>query len=54
MQIPKYMNIKGNTEGEVFRVLGALYGLKQSSNVWNKMFHKFMKNAGFQQLKMDT
>ena len=54
MKIPQYMNIKGNPEGKVLRVLGALYGLKQSSNVWNKMFHKFMINAGFQQLKMDT
>ena len=48
------MNIKGNLEGEALRMLGALYGLKQSSDVWNKMFHKFMINAGFQQLKMNT
>ena len=54
MKIPPYMNIKGNTEGKVLRMLGALYGLKQSSNVWNKMFHTFMMKAGFQQLKMDT
>ena len=54
MKIPPYMNIKGNPEGKVIRMLGALYGLKQSGYVWNKMFHKFMINAGFQQLKMDT
>lgn len=54
MKIPPYMNIKGNTDGKVLRMLGALYGLKQSSNVWNKMFHTFMMKAGFQQLKMDT
>lgn len=54
MTIPPYMNIKGNSEGKVLKMLGALYGLKQSSNVWNKMFNNFMINAGFQQLKMDT
>ena len=54
MTIPPYMNIKGNTEGKVLRMLGALYGLKQSSHVRNKMFHEFMITTGFQQLKMDT
>ena len=54
MTIPPYMNINGNTEGNVLKMLGALYGLKQSSHVWNKMFHEFMMKAGFQQLKMDT
>ena len=54
MRIPPYMNIKGNSEGKVLKILGALYGLKQSSNVWNKIFNNFMINAGFQQLKMDT
>ena len=54
MTIPPYMNIKGNTHGKVLRMSGALYGLKQSSNVWNTMFHTFMMKAGFQQLKMDT
>ena len=47
MKIPPYMNIKGNTEGEVLKMLGALYGLKQSSNVWNKMLHSFMRGARF-------
>ena len=47
MTIPPYMKIKGNSEGKVLKMLGALYGLKQSSNVWNKMFNSFMINAGF-------
>ena len=51
MTIPPHMHIKGNTEGKVLRMLGALYGLKQSSHVWNKKFHEFMIHAGFQQLK---
>ena len=54
MTIPPYMNIIGDTRGKVLRMKGALYGLKQSSHVWNKMFNDFMVKSGFTQCKMDT
>ena len=33
---------------------GALYGLKQSSDVWGKMFESFMLKSGFKQCIVDT
>ena len=54
MTIPPYMIIEGGSHGKVLRMKGALYGLKQSSNVWNKMFNAFMIKSGFFQCKMDT
>ena len=53
MKIPQYMNIP-NSEGKVLRLRGALYGLKQSSNVWGRTFERFMIKSGFRQCKMDT
>lgn len=53
MKIPPYMNIP-NSEHKVLRMKGALYGLKQSSNVWGKLFESFMKRSGFKQSIMDT
>ena len=41
------MNVKSSTEGKVLRMLEALHGLIQSTNVWNKMFHTFMMGAAF-------
>ena len=46
MKTPPYMNIE-NFGNKVLRTKGALYGLKQSSHVWGKMFENFMKRAGF-------
>ena len=54
MTIPPYMNIVGDTRGKVLKMKGALYGLKQSSHVWNKMFSEFMVKSGFTQCQMDT
>ena len=47
MKIPPRMYIKGGAEGKVLRLKGALYGLKQSSHVWQEMFRKFMISEGF-------
>ena len=46
MKIPPYMNIP-NSESKVLKLKGALYGLKQSSNVWGRTFEKFMLKSGF-------
>ena len=54
MTIPPGMKIPGGSEGKVLRVRGALYGLKQSSHVWAKMFSQFMLKVGFTQSIMDT
>ena len=54
MKIPPCMYIKGGAEGKVLRLKGDLYGLKQSSHVWQKMFRKFMISEGFKQCVMDT
>ena len=53
MTIPPYMNIP-NPEGKVLKLKGALYGLKQSSNVWGKTFETFMLKSGFKQCVTDT
>ena len=53
MKIPPYMNIP-TSEGKVLRLKGALYGLKQSSHVWNRTFEKFMLRSGFKQCILDT
>ena len=53
MKIPPYMNIP-NSESKVLKSKGALYGLKQSSNVWGRTFEKFMLKSGFKQCVMDT
>ena len=54
MKIPPRMYINGGAEGKVLRLKGALYGLKQSSHVWQEMFRKFMISEGFTQCVMDT
>ena len=54
MTIPPGMKIPGGSEGKVLRVRGALYGLKQSSHVWAKMFTEFMLKVGFKQSILDT
>ena len=46
MTIPPYMIIEGGSHGKVLKMKGALYGLKQSTNVWNKMFNAFMIEVG--------
>ena len=53
MKIPHGMKVEGG-ENKVLRVKGALYGLKQSSHVWGRMFEGFMLKAGFKQCVMDT
>ena len=42
MKIPPFMKIEGGSKEKVLRMLGALYGLKQSSHVGQKMFNEFM------------
>ena len=54
MKIPPRMYIKGGAEGKVLRLKGALYGLKQSSHVWQETFKKIMISEGFKQCVMDT
>ena len=54
MKIPPRMYIDGGAEGKVLRLKGALYGLKQSSHVWQEMFKKFTISEGFTQCVMDT
>ena len=54
MKIPPYMVVGGGSENKVLKMKGALYGLKQSSNVWNNMFTEFMIKSGFRQCVMDT
>ena len=51
MKIPSYMNIP-NSEDKVLKLKGALYGLKQSSNVWGRTFENFMLKLGFKQCVM--
>ena len=53
MKIPPYMNIL-DSANKVLKLNGALYGLKQSSNVWGKTFERFMLKQGFKQSKLDT
>ena len=53
MRIPPYMNIP-NSANKVLKLKGALYGLKQSSNVWGKTFERFMIKSGFKQCVLDT
>ena len=54
MKIPPCMYIEGVVEGKVLRLKGALYGLKQSSHVWQETFRNFMVAEGFKQCVMDT
>ena len=53
MKIPPYMKVD-NAENKVLKMKGALYGLKQSSHVWGRMFEAFMLKSGFTQCIMDT
>lgn len=53
MKIPPYMNIP-DSGNKVLKLKGALYGLKQSSNVWGNTFEAFMLKSGFKQCIMDT
>ena len=46
MKIPPYMDILNSTH-KVLKLKGALYGLKQSSNVWGRTFERFMLKQGF-------
>ena len=53
MKIPPYMDIPNSTH-KVLKLKGALYGLKQSSNVWGRTFERFMLKQGFTQSILDT
>ena len=53
VKIPAYMDIR-NSALKTLKLKGALYGLKQSSNVWGRTFERFMLKQGFTQSKLDT
>ena len=48
MKIPPYMKVD-KTENKVLKTKGVLYGLKQGSHVWGKMFEAIMLKSGFKQ-----
>ena len=54
VKIQPRTNMKGNRGDGVLKMLGALYGFKQSSHEWNEMLHTFLMEGGFRQLKMDA
>ena len=43
-----------NSTHKVLQLKGALYGLKQSSNVWGRTFERFMLKHVFKQSILDT
>ena len=53
MKIPPHIDIPNSTH-KVLQLKGALYGLKQSSNVWGRTFERFMLKQGFKQRILDT
>ena len=54
VKLPKGITVKGQSSSKVLRLLRALYGLKQSPQLWNKHLNHQLTQLGFKRAHGDT